>query len=314
MNKSTREKEAVLSVFAELVRPLMRVAFEYGISASEIAGVVRRTFIQALESRLLEQKRATTDARLALVAGLTKSDVTALRQALRSGAPHSMRAPVSLDQVTNLLTVWHTHTGFSGAYGLAMELDLVPTHGSPRRSFQDLVDLACPGVDPEALLDELVASGSVEIIESVTVRCLSRAYLPKEADVKRIEWMGRILSNVATSFVHNLLRTTQEPAYMERAVVSDEALSEVGRDKFLTIAGERGQELLTELDTFLTRLAASERSDTGKKYGVGVYFFEDRSTERPPDIQHKPYIQKTARRGSPVEEIDVLAGLVPNKK
>ena len=314
MNKSTREKEAVLSVFAELVRPLMRVAFEYGISASEIAGVVRRTFIQALESRLLEQKRATTDARLALVAGLTKSDVTALRQALRSGAPHSMRAPVSSDQVTNLLTVWHTHTGFSGAYGLAMELDLVPTHGSPRRSFQDLVDLACPGVDPEALLDELVASGSVEIIESVTVRCLSRAYLPKEADVKRIEWMGRILSNVATSFVHNLLRTTQEPAYMERAVVSDEALSEVGRDKFLTIAGERGQELLTELDTFLTRLAASERSDTGKKYGVGVYFFEDRSTERPPDIQHKPYIQKTARRGSPVEEIDVLAGLVPNKK
>ena len=314
MNKSTREKEAVLSVFAELVRPLMRVAFEYGISASEIAGVVRRTFIQALESRLLEQKRATTDARLALVAGLTKSDVTALRQALRSGAPHSMRAPVSLDQVTNLLTVWHTHTGFSGAYGLAMELDIVPTHGSPRRSFQDLVDLACPGVDPEALLDELVASGSVEIIESVTVRCLSRAYLPKEADVKRIEWMGRALSNVATSFVHNLLRTTQEPAYMERAVVSDEALSEVGRDKFLTIAGERGQELLTELDTFLTRLAASERSDTGKKYGVGVYFFEDRSTERPPDIQHKPYIQKTARRGSPVEEIDVLAGLVPNKK
>ncbi|TLY78411.1 MAG: hypothetical protein E6K41_14450 [Gammaproteobacteria bacterium] len=314
MNKSTREKEAVLSVFAELVRPLMRVAFEYGISASEIAGVVRRTFIQALESRLLEQKRATTDARLALVAGLTKSDVTALRQALRSGAPHSMRAPVSLDQVTNLLTVWHTHTGFSGAYGLAMELDLVPTHGSPRRSFQDLVDLACPGVDPEGLLDELVASGSVEIIESVTVRCLSRAYLPKEADVKRIEWMGRILSNVATSFVHNLLRTTQEPAYMERAVVSDEPLSEVGRDKFLTIAGERGQELLTDLDTFLTRLAASERSDTGKKYGVGVYFFEDRSTERPPDIQHKPYIQKTARRGSPVEEIDVLAGLVPNKK
>ena len=314
MNKSTREKEAVLSVFAELVRPLMRVAFEYGISASEIAGVVRRTFIQALESRLLEQKRATTDARLALVAGLTKSDVAALRQALRSGAPHSMRAPVSLDQVTNLLTVWHTHTGFSGAYGLAMELDLVPTHGSPRRSLQDLVDLACPGTDPEGLLDELVASGSVEIIDSVTVRCLSRAYLPKEADVKRIEWMGRILSNVATSFVHNLLRTTQEPAYMERAVVSDEALSEVGRDKFLTIAGERGQELLTELDTFLTRLAASERSDTGKKYGVGVYFFEDRSTERPPDIQHKPYIQKTARRGSPVEEIDVLAGLVPNKK
>src|ERR1700686_1479569 len=105
MKKSVREKEAVLSVFAELVRPLMRVAFEYGISAGGLAGVARRTYLPALEARLSAQKRSTTDARLAVVAGLAKSDVTALREALRAGAPHSLRASVSLDQVTNLLTV-----------------------------------------------------------------------------------------------------------------------------------------------------------------------------------------------------------------
>lgn len=312
MNKSAREKEAVLSVFAELVRPLMRVAFEYGISASEISGVVRRTFIQSLEARLLEQKRATTDARLAIVAGLAKSDVTALREALRSGAPHSLRAAVSLDQVMNLLTVWHTHTGFSGAYGLAMELDLVPTSSSPRRSFRELVDLACPGADIEALLDELVAAGSVEVIDSVTVRCLSRTYLPKEADVKRIERMGRFLSVVATSFVHNLLRVSPEPVYLERTVVSDEKLSESGRDQFLAAAGERGQEFLTELDTFLTRLASSERSEAGKKYGVGVYFFEDQSTGGLAETQQTETYdkrKKISRGPGPMEEIDVLAGL-----
>src|SRR5215469_985368 len=126
MNKSVREKEAVLSVFAALVRPLMRVAFEYGISASEIAGVVRRTYIQALEARLTEQSRPATDARLAVVSGLAKSDVAALRDATRSGAPHSLRGTVSLDHIANLLTVWHTDSNFSGAYGLALELDLAP--------------------------------------------------------------------------------------------------------------------------------------------------------------------------------------------
>ncbi len=120
--------------------------------------------------------------------------------------------------------------------------------------------------------------------------------------------MGRVLANVASSFVHNLLRPAQEPAYLERAVVSDEPISEAGRDKFLAVAGERGQELLTELDTFLTRLAASERSETGKKYGVGVYFFEDRSTDRPTRVQPKTY-DKASRTVAPVEEIDVLAGL-----
>src|ERR1700739_4450742 len=108
MNKSAREKEAVLTVFAGLVRPLMRVAFEYGISASEIAGVVRRTYIQALESRLTEQKRPTTDARLAVVSGLARSDVAALRDASRLGAPHSHRSTVGADQVGPVLTVWHT--------------------------------------------------------------------------------------------------------------------------------------------------------------------------------------------------------------
>jgi hypothetical protein len=310
MNKSATEKEAVLNVFAALVRPLMRVAFEYGISASEIAGVVRRTYIQALEARLVEQKRPTTDARLAVVAGLAKSDVAALRQATRAGAPHSLRGTVSLDQVTNLLTVWHTHSGFSGAYGLAMELDLVPTPGSPRRSFRELVAAACPGADEEALLDELVAAGSVEVIDTTTVRCLSRAYVPKGADVKRIERMGRFLAVVSANFVHNLLRVSPEPLYFERAVVSDELITEAGRDKFLALAGERGQELLTELDTFLTSLAAKERSESGRRYGVGIYFFEDQASDGTTEAQARDTDeQKNNRTASPVEEIDVLAGI-----
>jgi hypothetical protein len=304
MNKSAREKEAVLSVFAALLRPLMRVAFEYGISASEIAGVVRRTYVQALEARLAEQKRPTTDARLAIVSGLAKSDVTALRDATRSGAPHSLRGGVSLDHIANLLTVWHTHSGFSGAYGLALELDLVPTANSPRRSFRELVMAACPGADEEALLDELVAAGSVEVIETTTVRCLSRAHVQKGADVKRIERMGRFLAIITGNFVHNLLRVDPEPVYFERAVMSDDPLSESGRAKFLALASERGQELLTELDTFLTRLATTEGSASGKRYGVGVYFFDNQLSDSRETDEEKPI-----RAAPRVEEIDVLAGL-----
>ena len=310
MNKTSKEKEAVLNLFAGLVRPLMRVAFEYGISAGEIAGVVRRSYIQSLESRLQEQKRPTTDARLAAVAGLPKSDVSALRDALRAGAPHSMRATVSLDQITALLTTWHTHSNFSGAYGLATELDLVPVPGSPRRSFKELVAVACPGVDEDALLDELVAARSVEVIDGTTARCLSRAYVPQSADVTRIERMGRYVGAVTSSLVHNLLRSGNEPLYFERTVVSDDVLSELGRDKFLALAGERGQELLAELDTFLTRLAATERSDSGRKYGVGIYFFEEQSAgqQAGEEQQLRKTYETESGKVTPIQEIDVLAG------
>jgi hypothetical protein len=304
MGKTSREKEAVLSVFAGLVKPLMRVAFEFGISAGEIAGAVRRVYIQALEERLRDQKRPTTDARLAVVSGLAKSDVSALREASRVGAPHSLRSTVGLDQLGPVLTAWHTQPGFSGAYGLALELDLRATPGSPRRSFRDLVDAACPGVDAEVLLDELVAAGSVEVVDGTTVRCESRTYLPQGGDVKRIERMGRFLASVAASFVHNVLNT--DPVYFERSVHSDEPLSESGRDKFLALTGERAQELLYELDTFLTQLATSERSESGKRYGVGIYFFEDQAGEVAEAEPRKPAGPSTR---APMQEIDVLAGL-----
>lgn len=310
MNKTNREKEAVLNVFAALVRPLMRVAFEYGISAGEIAGVVRRVYIQALEARLQEQKRPTTDARLAAVAGLPRSDVIALRDALRAGAPHSLRATVSLDQIASFLTAWHTHSGFSGAYGLAMDLDLQTVHGSPRRTLKELVAIACPGVDEEALLDELVAAKSVEVIDGNTLRCLSRAaYVPRGDDVTRIERMGRFLGVVSQNFVHNLLRTDMEPVYFERAVTSDETLSDSGRDKFLAVTSEKGQELLAELDTFLTRLAASEQTASEKKYGVGVYFFEEQAANQATDQPKQKRVTKndSSTPRMMIEEIDVLA-------
>lgn len=283
----------------------MRVAFEYGISASEISGVVRRTYIEALEARLQKQQRPTTDGRLAIVAGLTKSEVAALREALRTGAPHSTKSGASLDQITNLLTVWHTHSSFSGAYGLALDLDLEPIVGSPRKSFRELVETACPGVDPEALLDELAAAGSLEIVGKTTVRCLSRAYVPRGAEVAWIDRMSRFLGILTENFVHNLLRTESEPAYFERAVVSDYPLSEQGRDQFLNVAGEKGQELLEELDTFLTNIAAAETSASGKRYGVGLYFFEEPSGGQP-GAQDAPRLNDGGNK-KPFEEIDVLA-------
>lgn len=301
-------KEAVLNVFAALVKPLMRVAFEHGITASEIAGVVRRAYIQSLESRLLEQRRPTTDARLAVVSGLSRSEVIALREALRAGAPHS-RSGASLDQITSLLTVWHTHPNFSGAYGLAVDLDLVLIPDSPRRGFHELVEIACPAADRDALLDEMVAAGSVEVIDGSTVRCLSRAYVPRGADVTRIERMGRFLGVVTGNFVHNLLRNDREPAYFERAVVSDERLTHRGRDQFLNVAGERGQELLAELDTFLTGLASAESTATGKRYGVGIYFFEDDSAQSPVDRDKADELKVDRTRSTAPQEIDVLAAV-----
>ncbi len=308
MNKTNAEKEALLNVFASFVRPLTRVAFEYGITAGEIAGAVRRVYIEALEARLKEQNRPTTDARLAAVAGLPRSDVSALREALRAGAPLGSRQ-YNFDQVAVVLSVWNTHKDFLGAYGIPVDLDLEKADDSPRRSFPELVSIASPEVDPETMLEGLLAAKAVEVVDGRTVRCLERAFVPKGSDVSaRIERAGRFLGVVAGNFVHNLLRAEGDPFYFERVVVSDEVLTNASRDAFLTVSAQKGQELMGELDSFLSLLPPTEANVAGKKYGVGIYFFEEPATNGPvarsittnqADVSNE--------KSASLEEIDVLA-------
>jgi hypothetical protein len=190
-----------------------------------------------------------------------------------------------------------------------MDLDVTPVPGSPRHSFQELVDVACPDADKDALLDELVAAGSVELVDSATVRCLSRAYVQRGADVNRIERMGRFLGAVADNFTHNLLRNESQPIYFERTVVADLPMSESSRDQLLAEASEKGQVLLTELDTFLTALANEEPTANGKKFGVGVYFFEDQDGGQSTERRIKADQQLNEKRTTTVQEIDVLAAV-----
>jgi hypothetical protein len=212
-----------------------------------------------------------------------------------------------MDQIANLLTTWHTHNNFSGAYGLPLDLDLTPESDSPRRSFQELIAIACPDADRDRMLDELVAAGSIEVVEGTTVRCLSRAFVPGGADTSRIDRMGRFLGALTQSIVHNLLRAENDPIYFERTVVADVPMSAEGRNQFLAEANERGQALLSELDTFLAALATQESGAAGKKYGVGIYFFEDEAKENNKEKSLTEEVRLD--RSTAVQEIDVLSAV-----
>src|SRR5580704_18808904 len=113
---SSDEREALLALFTGLLRPLMPVALERGISAREISDAVRRAYVQVLEGRMAGQDRQLSDARLALVAGLTRSEVQLFRDP-RSKTVVPGSAVSHFEQVAMILSTWHTHPRFSGAYG-----------------------------------------------------------------------------------------------------------------------------------------------------------------------------------------------------
>lgn len=310
------EREALLRLFTSLLRPLMPVALARGISAREISDSVRRAYVQVLESSLQSQERQLSDARLALVAGLTRSEVRLFRGQQQTSNQHVEQAS-QFDPATVVLSVWHTHPKFSGAYGLAFDLDLDPAADSSGRTFADLVEAACPGADRDAILDQLIAIDSVEVIERKSVRCKSRAGMFSKSDdvtVERIDRAAKCLQAAAESFAHNLQREASDEFYFERMVISNHPLTASSRDEFAKVAEARGHDYVMELDTWLTKHTEPDVSPKGKRYGVGVYFFEEAQPEQLHDAGASggasiASLEMAGKQGPAGDDVDALASL-----
>jgi hypothetical protein len=308
---SSEEREALLALFTALLRPLMPVALERGISVREISDSVRRAYVQVLEGRMAGQDRQLSDARLALVAGLTRSEVQLFRDPRRKTAA-SVGSVNAVLQIAKLLSVWHTHPRFSGAYGLALDLDLVTGTDPSRRSFDELVETAVPGADRDILLDELIATNSAEIVAHDTLRCRARVAVRLSSDdanvTPLIDRAAKCLEAAASSFAHNLLRENSGKTFFERMVISNHALSERSRDEFSAIAQNRGDSYVTELDSWIAKHTEPDESGAGRRYGVGVYFFEESLPPEQSVSARSPGgdFLEGGRRGS-TKEIDVLA-------
>jgi hypothetical protein len=307
---SSDEREALLALFTGLLRPLMPVALERGISAREISDSVRRAYVQELEKRMADQDRRLSDARLALVAGLTRSEVQLFRDP-RGKSVTTDETVSHFQMIARLLTVWHTHPRFSGAYGLALDLALDVPVDPTRRTFAELVETVNPGVNPDTLLDELIATKSAEIVDNTTLRCRSRAAIWNGVDdvnVKQIDRAAKCLEAAASSFAHNLLQDAPGKVYFERMVISNHPISERSRDEFLAVAQARGESYVSDLDIWIARHTEPDDSPTSRHYGVGVYFFDEApSREESGDVQSQGGALAPNSRNSSVREIDVLA-------
>jgi len=132
-----------------------------------------------------------------------------------------------------------------------------------------------------------------------------------EVTVGRIDRAAKCLEAAAGSFAHNLQQESTGSSYFERMVISNHPLSPAHLDDFARVAEARGHEYVSELDTWLSKHTQPDRSPGGKRYGVGVYFFEEAQVEQQieTDASEGAGLASSGMAGKqePAVEIDVLA-------
>jgi hypothetical protein len=271
-------KKPLLAACRQLLHPLVRMLLRHGVSYGEFSDSVRGAYIDIAKNELVPAGRPQTDARIAILTGLTKHEVVRVRNLDADGDD-----AIGTNRIARVLQGWSQDPQYLGPYGLPLE---VPFTGETK-SFEDLVRRYAEDVPARALLEELVRVGAAIEMADGYVRLVNRTYLPAPLDPAGLERFGTAVSYFIDTVAFNLQKKRQGEGRFERYAMTVEGLSPSAFQLFDALVREKGQELLVALDDWLgqyeTKGGHKLPTSEAIKTGVGIFHFIDKTPAPPND-------------------------------
>ena len=252
-------KQGLLAAYRRMLQPLVRILIRNGIAYGEFAEVAKGVFIQVAARDFKVPNRKMSQARLAILTGLTRKEVARLVSG-KNSEKEKQRSDHH-NRVTRVLTGWHTDSDFTGPYGLPLELQFESTE--ERHDFAELVHRYSGDMAARAMLDELLRIGVVSETDSSWYKVLTRTYTPAIDNPDSLERLAGVVYNFVSTIDTNISENNPEQRKFERYVFADNGIKKEDLPRFGAFVKQRGQLLLEEIDNWLSQL---EQPDQKKKH------------------------------------------------
>jgi hypothetical protein len=244
----------------------------HGVSYGEFSDSVRGAYIDIAKAELIPPGRPHSDARLAILTGISKEEVHRVR-----AMDEEDDSEVGLNRIARVLQGWCQDPAYLGPYGLPLE---IPFEGDGL-SFEQLVKTYTDSTNPRALLDELLRVNAARETDDGYVRLINRTYVPTPLDPVGLERLGNVVNYFIDTVDFNLQKKKQGAGRFERYAITMEGLSPSKFAAFDELIREKGQELLEILDDWLGqneikgghKLPPTESIRTG----VGIFHFIEKN-------------------------------------
>lgn len=260
-------KKYLMQACLRFLKPIVRFLIMGGVTHQEFTEASKTVFVQVARDNYGVDGRKTNMARVAILTGLSRKECLRIRRLLED---QTDTVPLKPNPAARVVTAWASDPDFLDDQG---EPKVLPMEGTGS-SFEELLRRYAGDLPHGALLKEL------ERVEAVTegddgLELVRRSFIPGGFNHDKIRILATQLSDLGGTICHNLQEDIKPR--MQRYVVNDTPLSSDAVARFQQVATERGQELLEQLDTWLT---AAGNTDTvanheHKRVGFGVYFFEE---------------------------------------
>jgi hypothetical protein len=261
-------KQGLLAAYRRLLKPLVRILLRNGVPFGEFADVAKDVYIDVVASDFKVPRKKMSQARIAILTGLTRKEVARL---LSDKAEGKQELSSNHNRVTRVLTGWHTDANYTGPYGLPLELRF---EGEDGYFFSDLVQKYSGDMAPRAMLDELLRIGTVRETETGWYKVLTRTYMPVVDEMDSLDRMASVIRNFINTIDTNINEPDPDKRLFERHVFADNGIREEDLPRFRAFVKKRAQLLIAETDNWLSQLEQPDEFDENLiNTGLGIFHY-----------------------------------------
>jgi len=267
MNKSP--KRGLLAAYGRLLGPLIRILIRNGVSFDEFSAAAQEIYVDVASSDFGVAGKKTSLSRVAILVGVPIEEVREIKASQESISTAGLDS--NLNRIATILSAWHTDSGFTGPYGVPLELRLQEKDGT---DFETLVHRYVGDLPSEPLLKELINVGAVTETEKGWYRVLTRFYIPKGTAPAGMDHLSRSVEDFVTTLDHNALEDDPKKRFFERQTYTADGICPEDLPRFKDFATSRAKLLLEELDNWLSQLERPKKQE-GKEIvtGLGIYHY-----------------------------------------
>jgi hypothetical protein len=270
--------DALLSALETILRPIVKLLLQSGISYSEFASVAKTVFVHVATAGYKRRGRPANFSQVSAMTGISRKEVSRIRNA---ESENRWTPSMEASPVNTILHEWHFDPDFSDGAGNAHAL---PFEGP--RSFSTLVARYIGDIPAGAMRSTLQKSGLLTQGPSGLLSVSQAFFYPRKFDEDFIRQMAFSLSNLGSTVVHNatLHQRTELPDHkkaelsrLERGVWS-EHLSEEGVAEFKAWVERAAPRFLEEANHLIGKAELPRedwRTTPPHAVGVGIFYYEE---------------------------------------
>ena len=254
----------------KLLRPLVRILLRNGVSHRTFAEITKWVYVDVALQEFSIKGRKQSTSRISVLTGLSRKEVQRVRKLPR---PDDRASTEKYNRAARVIAAWRREKEFCDKAHMPTPLPITGAGAT----FTKLVKKFSGDMPSRAVLDELVRIGAVEQLDDGTVRLIVRAYIPEESEKDKLNILGTDVAHLINTIGHNLSPKQTRP-FFQRKVAYDNLPDDILPD-FQTLAADKAQALLEELDQWLSRhdrdVNPLVKGSGRNRAGLGIYYFEE---------------------------------------